>query len=456
MTKRPMSVVAAACWLATGFFQPLATKAQEVAERAAEAQRPSISLAEVLDAARAHYPRLGEHQLRERIASRRLENLDQRFRPQFELGGTAAYHSEVPELAPALGGGPARDQYSVHVDVSQRLWDSGRTQSERKLEVAGAAVDRAAIEIDFHGWHERLEQAYFGVLAADAERRLQQVAIDDLEIQRRLADARVRAGVSLAGDRAAIEAEIEVRRQRLDQLAAEREGAVALLAALSGLELEAGVELARPTVPTPGELAAIATAAATGEGVARAEIDAARGTQRLLQARYEASGLATKPVVSAFAQAGVGRPADQNFFERDLTPYVVAGVRFAWQPFDWGVTRREQDIRTLEREVSRVRLETFLTSLSASLAQLAARIEATQAVLSADQRILALRTEVAQQSEAQLRAGVITASSYLIDRNAEFRAALAHELHQLDLTRDLVAFSTTLGVSFDDQLSPNQ
>jgi outer membrane protein TolC len=335
------------------------------------------------------------------------------------------------------------------------VWDAGRTDAEVELEQAAAMIDQAAVDVDFHAWRERVEQAYFTVLASDAEARLQRLAIEDLDAQHRLADARVRAGVGLAGDRAAIAAEIELRGQRLDELETDRRAAVAFLAALTGVQLESDVTLQLPEVEVPSVATSsrLTARAAGGDGVERAELDQARGTQRLLQARYAASGLATKPLVAAFAQAGVGRPADQNFFERDLTPYVVAGVRVRWQPFDWGVTQREQEIRRLERDVAGARLETFLVSLSASLAGIAERIHAADAVLAADERILALRAEVSRQSAAQLRAGVITASAYLTERNAEFRAELARELHRLAQIRDIVAFHSTLGVPLDENLS---
>ena len=152
-------------------------------------------------------------------------------------------------------------------------------------------------------------------------------------------------------------------------------------------------------------------------------------------------------VSPASRQGGVGRPADQDFFQQELTPFVVLGVRVRWRPWDWGTSGREAEIRRLEHEVSASRLETFLQNLSAGLRQLARRIQAGREVLASDESILEQRQLSSQQAAAQLRAGVITPSAYLLERNAEHRARLAREQHRLRLARDTVDFLTTLGAS---------
>ncbi|MCB1055535.1 MAG: TolC family protein, partial [Acidobacteria bacterium] len=363
------------------------------------------------------------------------------------LTGQAAYHSNVPSLPAGLGASPPQDQYVVALDADQRIWDGGRTAGEKAVEEASRDLDVAAVDVDAYDWRQQVEAVYFGVLAKNAEIDLLKTLVEDLEAQLSVLDARVDAGVALAGDQASLAAEAEGQRQRIVEAEGERRAALAQLSTLSGQVIPDDAVLATPDPQPPADLVAAATAAATGEGVDRPEIEQAKATRQLLQEQMHLVGLATKPTVSAFAQGGIGRPADQDFFETDPTPYVVLGLRVRWKPLDWGVSEREQEIRDLQLGINGSRLDTFFTSLSASLRRLAERIESSRAVLASDDRIVELRRQSSEQAAAQLRAGVITPSAYLLERNAEHRARLTREQHHLSLIRDSVDFVTTLGAS---------
>ena len=424
---------------------PDVAKAREAVVEAAPAD--AFTLDELVAAAAAHYPRRREQQLRGEIADNRLEDLDARFLPELGVIGQAAYHTAVPSLPSALGASPPQDQYTLALEADQRLWDGGRTAQEKAVEEAARDLDRAAVDVDFHGWRERVEEGYFRALSGSAELALLHTLTEDLETQLQVLEARVSAGVALAGDRAVLAAELEAHRQRIVEAAAARRAAPELLEALTGRTIGDDAVLAVPDPSPPADLLAAAAAAAKGEGVGRPEMDQARETRRLLQEQVTLAGLGKKPTLSAFAQGGVGRPADQDFFEQNPTPYLVVGLRLRWRPIDWGVSDRMAEIRRLELQVNGSRLETFLTSLSAGLRQLALRIEASRAALKADDRIVDLREVSSHQAAAQLKAGVITPSAYLTERNAEHRARLTREQHRLLLARDTVDFMTTLGTS---------
>ena len=408
---------------------------------------PTFTLDQLVTAAEEHYPRRREKELRGEIADRRIDNLDARFLPDLQLTGQAAYHSNVPSLPAGLGASPPQDQYVVALDADQRIWDGGRTAGEKAVEEASRDLDVAAVDVDAYDWRQQVEAVYFGVLAKNAEIDLLKTLVEDLEAQLSVLDARVDAGVALAGDQASLAAEAEGQRQRIVEAEGERRAALAQLSTLSGQVIPDDAVLATPDPQPPADLVAAATAAATGEGVDRPEIEQAKATRQLLQEQMHLVGLATKPTVSAFAQGGIGRPADQDFFETDPTPYVVLGLRVRWKPLDWGVSEREQEIRDLQLGINGSRLDTFFTSLSASLRRLAERIESSRAVLASDDRIVELRRQSSEQAAAQLRAGVITPSAYLLERNAEHRARLTREQHHLSLIRDSVDFVTTLGDS---------
>jgi outer membrane protein TolC len=439
------------CFLAlTLLLSAAPATAQPTLEEDIVATEPLIlrlTLDEAVRAAAENFPRRQEQAARRELAEQKLENLDKRFRPQLEVQGQAAYHSEVPSLPAGLAPSPPKDQYTLELDADQRLWDGGRTSQEQAVERAARDVDLEAVDVAFQDRREQIEEAYFAVLLRDAEVELLNTLVGDLQAQLDIAAARIDAGVALEGDRAVLIAELESQRQRIVEASAERRAALDVLATLMDRPLPDPVRLAAPQPELPENLLEVARAAELGEGVGRAEIDQARAMQRLFQEQLALAGLAKKPTVSAFARAGVGRPPDQDFFEQDPTPFFVLGLRMRWQPLDWGVSEREQEMRRLEQEISASRLATFLQGLSAQLRQAARHIEALRELLESDERIIEQRQITSRQTAAQLRGGVITSTQYLLERNAEHRARLNQEQHRLRLARAGVDFLTTLGAS---------
>jgi hypothetical protein len=301
--------------------------------------------------------------LRGEIADRRLANLDARFRPSLDLQGNAAYHSEVPSIPGGLFAGPPRDQYSLVVGADQRLWDAGRTEAEKGIEQAARDADRQQVEVDFYNLRERLEGAFFAALGTQAELDLLATLESDLSAQLRRVESRVSAGTALPGDAAVLAATREEERQRVLQVAGERRAAFAVLQALTGLPLDEGSALATPEPEAPTDPMDAARAAARGRGrTPRLEALARPG----VPSGESLDGLARKPVVSAAAQGG---PAARPNPSSATHPFAVVGVA-RWQPFGWGNSAREAEIKDPNRVRGRERafLETLRRACEPGLA----------------------------------------------------------------------------------------
>ena len=73
-------------------------------------------------------------------------------------------------------------------------------------------------------------------------------------------------------------------------------------------------------------------------------------------------------------------------------------------------------------------------------------IERLQELLQRDDEIIELRNRIVAQSASQLENGVITATDYLIERNAAFRAELTKAQHHIQWVQASVQYLTTIGV----------
>ena len=89
--------------------------------------------------------------------------------------------------------------------------------------------------------------------------------------------------------------------------------------------------------------------------------------------------------------------------------------------------------------------ETFLLTTNTQLVRQQAEIEKLKQLIVSDSAIIALRRTVTDASKAQLESGVITATDYLIDVNAEDQARQELITHEVQLIQAQINYLTISG-----------
>ena len=140
-----------------------------------------------------------------------------------------------------------------------------------------------------------------------------------------------------------------------------------------------------------------------------------------------------KPVVSAFAQAGLGLPNPVNLFDNNLSPYAIGGVNAQWQIKDWGKSSKQKQLLELQASKLQKQEATLRFNLNAGNDAYLVDVRRLQQQVRRDEEIVALQAEILVQLAAQLDNGVITATDYLIQANAELRSRQQLKIHQTEL-----------------------
>jgi len=244
----------------------------------------------------------------------------------------------------------------------------------------------------------------------------------------------VERGVSTGSDADVLRAELIRIGQQVDAAASRRRAGLDVLEELTGWTLGDDVEL---DLPAPGDESARR----------RPELDLFEARRTDLDRRAAVASTATRPRVTSFAEAAVGRPQGLNLFENRIGPFFTLGIRVKWPLWDWDASSRDRQAIRLRSEAVSAQEESFLQANRAAAATVRRDIERLEAHLAGDEEIIGLRQRISDESRSRLDHGAITATDYLVDRNAEQRARLGLEAHRIQLAQARARLATILGAS---------
>jgi len=388
----------------------------------------------------AQYPLAREIRLQEMAASKKVDALSSRYLPQVSLRGDAVYQSEVPDFdffetslpLPAI----SHDQYHVTLGAEQLVYDGGRTRFEK--DVASAEADQAQrqVEVELYQLRDRVNQAFFNALTQQAAITTLETLQSDVAARLKLVDAQVEQGVVLKSNADVLQVELINIEQQMVEAKKQREAALGVLGEFLNRRLADDTVLLLPAADVDTDAL---------EPSSRPEYDLFASTRFALDRRIGLTARENYPNLAAFGDASYGRPPGLNILENDFTPYYAFGVKLSWKLWDWKSNRRQRQALHIQQEIVDAREETFTKNVRLALQQQVKDLERIEELLERDDEIIGLRQQIVDQTQSQLENGVITATDYLIERNAAHRAMLLREQHRIQLAQARAQILTTIG-----------
>ena len=411
----------------------------------AAAQSPdTLTLSEVLAAARTRDPRLAQLALERARSTLRLRSIAADRLPSVRISAQAQHQSEVTSLGGSLPTDPpiafptpSRNTYDARLDVRQPIFDP-TVGPRRALERAGLAESEARLEVTLHALRIEAIEAFFAAALMQERAAAIEATITGLEAALDVAAARVREGTALRSEESGLRAELLRRRQDADEARAERSAALEIVGELTGVAIATDAVLD----------ARHFRARASPDSIARPELQLfARSRERLL-VRERAFAAADLPRLAAFGRAGYGRPG-LNLLGDEFGGWWLGGLQLEWSPRLWGGERRERELMRLESEIVETEEAAFRASVARATARDAAAMERLIQALELDEEIVRLRQEVERETRLRFVEGVVT-SAELVDRNSDVLAArIARASHVIELARARARYLTLLGQEVD-------
>lgn len=403
------------------------------------------SLDECRRLAREHYPEIRQYDLISQTEQYNLSNAARAWIPQLLLSGQATYQSATPTYPEAFSSimqangmemvGIRKDQYKVALDVSQHIWDGGKSKADKAIAEAEASEQRSRVDVSLYDLQSRVDNLYFGILLLDERVAQTEGLIAVLESSLKRMQAYYKNGVARQADADAVEAELLTARQTLGQAEASRASYRRMLELFIGQPLTSE-RLERPAMRDVNSRTS-----------ARPELALFEAQESKLAAQRKAIRSSIMPRFSAFAQGYYGYPGLDMFksmVSADWTLNAIVGVRMSWNIGAFYTKRNNlEKLKTAERQIA-VQRDVFLFNTRMQTTQEDGEIARLRKAVKDDERIVELRRRVRMAAESQLENGVIDATDLLRKITDETSASLARSTHEIELLQATYRLKTTL------------
>lgn len=380
-------------------------------------------------------------------SARRIASIESERRPSLNATGIAQYLSDVPAVGAMIPGGgipsPAKDQYDVYLAVRQPLVDPSR---HARVAVEQAQVAETAARVRTTLWQQRAQvnDAFFGVVLRDAQRRSIDASIADLTSRRIATAQRVDAGTALPSEVLLLDAELARRTQSRDEVLADRDAAREVLSLLVGQRISNDAVLVARNVDAIPVPALATTDSANGIERARPEYAQFDRARDVLAARQTATSSQDLPRVSLFGRTGYGRPG-LNALGRNFDTYASAGVQVDWTLWNWGRTKRDVEVQRLQAQIVSTDEAAFTASLRRAATADRGRIASLERSLALDDSIIALRERVLRETRLRHDEGDVTSADYVARQTELLSAQLDRDTRRVRLHEARVRYLNTLG-----------
>lgn len=359
--------------------------------------------------------------------------------PEMKINGSISYQSEVTDPSFAGPAAPefSNDHYNISFDITQSVFDAGRTKRLEEVELISGQTAQAGIQVELWNIRKQIDHVFFGVLLMQRQKESVELFLKDLDEQLLVVTARVENGVLLPSNQRVINAEILKLKQQQLQIVSNIKSGYEVLSELVGEEISINKPLELPDkYPDSFE--------SMGE-VDRPELEVFASKKSIFDAQSELINSDKLPVVSAFAKGAYGRPGFDAFND-DLHLYWMVGLRAQWSFRNWRNSEKKNQIIQLEKDKIDADQDAFIRQVNAQLLQIESNIKAINQQIELDKQLAELREEIVEEKKSQLNQGVITSTEYVTELNAWNRTRLNLEIHKVQLVQANYEYLTQKGI----------
>jgi outer membrane protein TolC len=403
-----------------------------------DAQETVISLQDCYQLAASNAAISGNPQLLEQIAGLRLKNIDASRLPAIQWNGKATWQNEIFDLPfdiPGVDITVPLYNIQTNLEASYLLYDGGLAGARKKTEQAGLATDKQTVAVELNKLKDQVNQAFFGALLLQEYSASLALTRKDLEAKAAQLEAGVRHGAVLESDLKKVQVEQLKIQSKIAELQSDRRAMLAVLGSLTAQQIADEATLKAPGFDALRPL---------GE-TRRPELALFDLQKQQVLAAGDLIDANWNPKVAIFAQTGAGYPNPVNFFNEEVSPYFLGGVEFSWKFWDWKQAGRERQQLAVQSQLIENQKKNFEQNIGHQEGKFREDIAKIQAQIAADGEIAKLQGEILQQLSSQLEHGVITATDYLLQSNAELQARLNENAHRVQLAQVQAAWWTWKG-----------
>lgn len=391
--------------------------------------------------ARNQYPLIVQKGLIEKSKDYNVSNAAKGYLPQLNFNGQATYQSAVtaitlsglpPQFSNLKFPTPTKDQFNVHGEIDQTIYDGGMIKQQKDAQVASANIQEQNVEVQLYALRDRVDQVFFGALLIDEQLKQNILTQKDLQNSINQVQAGVNNGTALVSSLDELQAELYQQQQNEISLSASRKAYMDMLGLFINKQLDENTVLEKPR------------SLVTSDSIHRPELSFYDYEKKNDDVQDKMLDVNNRPKFSFFFQGGYAMPG-LNAFDVNPQPYYITGFRLTWSLGGFYTLNNQRQLLNIDKQTIDVQKQDFLFNTRLDLKQQSADMIKLQQMIYKDHDIIGKRTSVKNAAKAQLDNGVITVHDYISDLDAEDQAKQNLLLHEIQLLMDEYNYQNTTG-----------
>ncbi|CAM4270880.1 TolC family protein [Zobellia nedashkovskayae] len=389
--------------------------------------------------ARSLSPIKKQELLYESQANLNIKNLNTLNLPQSRLNGTYNYLSDVLDIGIDIAGLDIaeipQNQYTLTLDISQKIYDGGYVKNAKKMQEAQLAANVKGMEVDLFEIKGMINTLYFNALVYQENEKLLGTVVDELNGQLKKIMSAVENGAMLKTNANILNQQILKIQQQILEVQLGRKAVIDMLSDWIGEPISPDAEFALPLIADQD----------LSQDISRPEQQYFDLMEENLESQKKVLNAQVLPSLSGIAQLGVGSPNPLNYFETDATEYYVVGASLKWNFWDWKQTSRKKKVLEINKEILSSKKEDFEKKINIASIRDKSSIDTYNQLIEKDKKILELQEDIVRKSYSQFQNGVITSTEYIIEVNKRTEAQLNLQIHGIQKIQSEINYLTTKG-----------
>ncbi len=375
-----------------------------------------------------NYPNFNQTELNNAIYELNNKNTKSNYYPTLNLFGQASWQSDVtkmpiPSTLPGFTNPVIpNDWYKLNLDVGQLIYDGGATAAQKELNEKELSISNQQIEIEIYQLKDQINNLYFNILFLNKNVGVLDLLLKNLDANIKDAQAAFQNGIILQAEIN----KLKVEKVRVEQQILEKRSM--LRAIISSLNELTKLSISNPDQLTEPEINIESFAFVNN----RPEYFLLEKQQAKLGTIKDLASVKRRPMLSAFGQAGYGRPG-YDMLNDKFDDYYMIGARLNWNIWDWNKVKNEKQIIDIQSEIIDYKKQSYNQKLKADLYQRIENIKKYEQLIATDLEIVELQSEVVTTVLNQFNNGSVTSTTYLIELNKLAQSKLNLEANKLQL-----------------------
>ncbi|MDP1725929.1 MAG: TolC family protein [Bacteroidota bacterium] len=398
--------------------------------------KQTLSIEECYQLAQKNYPLVKQRELILKSREYSVENASKGYFPQMSINGFATYQSDVTHVPMKVPGFSipelSKDQYKIYAELNQTIFDAGFIKMHKQTLGANTEVEAQKLEIELYKLKDRINQLFFGILLVNEQLVQTEIFKKDIGLALSKTTSAIKNGVALKSNGEILQAELLKANQRTIELKAARNAFIDMLELFTNLSINENVQLIKP-------IDVIFNA-----DINRPEMILFDRQKKLIDVQSSYLFHKNLPKLSLFAQGGYGRPAI-DMLNNNFDTYYIGGARLSWPLSGFYTFKKDKALQEINRNLLDIQKETFLFNTNHTLKQQNAESLKLMELIKTDNELIVLRQNIKNTAMIQFENGVLSASDYLRELNAEDQAKQNKLVHEIQLLIAHYNIQTTTG-----------